>query len=400
MTELIYYSEPERSSFSAKILEIREDKRGVSLILDRTCFYPEGGGQPADKGRIAELNIIDVQKTDDEVLHYFEEGKNRTDLPAEGSTAECEVDMDHRFDYMQQHTGQHLVSAALVKIADIQTVSVHQGEEYTAIETSAEEIDALTIAGVESEVNRIICLNLPVNAVVTDDEGLSEFNLRRPTKRSGKIRIVEIPGTDCVACGGLHLSSTGLTGLAKCTGTEKIRGHVRLLWKIGRRAYEDYSLKTAVTDELSVLYSAPLAEITDRCKDSLEAFNRLKYELGQMEIARAEKTAGDIAEYGRPWTESAKVHTVILENESSDYIKNLCRLLSDCDEGKIFMLFNKSADKTTWALVQAGESDFNFNAFSSDFLKPLGVKGGGKSPIWQGILTQPEKLPELMERIS
>ncbi len=400
MTELIYYSEPDRSLFSAKILEIREDKRGVSLILDRTCFYPEGGGQPADKGSIAGLNITDVQKTDDAVLHYIETGENGDELPAEGSTAECEVDMEHRLDYMQQHTGQHLVSAALVKVADIQTVSVHQGEEYTAIETSAEEIDALTIAEVESEVNRIICRNLPIKAVVTDDVGLSEFNLRRPTKRSGKIRIVEIPGTDCVACGGLHLASTGLTGLAKCTGSEKIRGHVRLLWKLGKRAYNDYSLKSAVTDELSVLYSAPLAEITARCKDSLEALSRLKYELGQMENARAEKAAGDIAECGKPWSESSKVHTVILENESSDYIKNLCRSLSDNDGGKIFMLFNKSADKTTWAIVQAGDTDFNFNSFSSEVLKPFGVKGGGKVPIWQGILAQPEKLTELLESIS
>ena len=165
--------------------------------------------------------------------------------------------MEYRFDYRQQHTGQHILSSVFMNLGNYPTVSIHQGQDLTSIEFESSDIDSEFILKAEERANELICRNTPVKIHITDREGLARFPIRRPTEQQKEIRIVEIVDVDMAACGGLHLNSTGEAGFIKYISSEKIRGNTRTFWKIGRRALKDYRQKTEITSELSVLFSRP-----------------------------------------------------------------------------------------------------------------------------------------------
>ncbi|MBT3271855.1 MAG: alanyl-tRNA editing protein, partial [Spirochaetales bacterium] len=265
MTEKLFYKDPYKSEFDAVVRDIKpHDKKDVvEVYLDRTCFYPEGGGQPADIGMIETTEVIDARKSGDDVVHVCREEPRLIS----GAAVHCTVDWTHRFEFMQQHTGQHLISAALYQAAALNTVSVHLGEEYSTVELEVQKIDEELLLSIEREVNQIICRNIPVQVshLGEGDPGLAD--LRRPPKVDGEIRVVAVEGIDKAACGGVHVERTGEVGLVKLIGTESIRGNIRTIWKIGDRAHADYREKILVCAELSKLFSAPTAGIVDEARE-------------------------------------------------------------------------------------------------------------------------------------
>ena len=252
--EKLYYNDNHLTTFTATVFECRQEGDRYAVGLDRTAFYPEGGGQPSDRGFIGNVPVLHVAKGKDYPVHYTTE-------PLEpGTDVVCKVDWDRRFDYMQQHTGQHLLSSVLMKRGNWATVSVHQGEEYVSIEVDGEEVPDEALYEVERETNRIIYSHLPVKTFWVEEENLSDYPLRRPPKVTGTIRLVQIDGVDCVPCGGVHTSSTSEVGLVIYLGQEKIRGRVRTLWKAGERAFALIRENQSILTGLGVRYSVPPAD--------------------------------------------------------------------------------------------------------------------------------------------
>ncbi len=235
----LYYDDSYTTRFKARIAAAGEHRGRTALELERTYFYPESGGQEADRGSLGGARVVDVQAGEDgRVWHVVEAG-----TPPAGEV-DAEIDWARRFDHMQQHTGQHILSAAFERVLGAATVSCHLGEDSSTLEVAAAATDWRRIAGLEEAANGIVWADRPVERHWVDAEGLKRFALRKPPTVSGPVRIVEIPDWDVSACGGTHTRRTGEVGIIKIVRWEKVRGNLRFEFLCGGRALRDHAWRT------------------------------------------------------------------------------------------------------------------------------------------------------------
>jgi alanyl-tRNA synthetase len=238
-SERLYYDDSYTTRFDAQIAARGEHKGRPAVELDRTYFYPESGGQEADRGTIGGVPVADVQADDDgRVWHVV-------DLPdAAAGALPGAIDWKRRFDHMQQHTGQHILSAAFERVLDAPTLSSHLGEERSTLEMGLADADWRAIERLEEAANQIVWEDRSIDLHWVDAEGLKRFTLRKPPAVTGRIRIVEIPEWDVSACGGTHTRRTGEVGVIKIVRWEKVRGNVRFEFLCGARALHDHAWRT------------------------------------------------------------------------------------------------------------------------------------------------------------
>ena len=376
-TELLYYNDPYKVDFDATVLSVKKVSSGENLwdvILDKTCFYPEGGGQPSDFGTIAGIEVVNVLKKDGEVFH-------RTLSPPNMGKVNCKIDWEHRFDYMQQHTGQHILSGALYKYG-YGTVSVHQGESVTTIEIDKSEISEEDLQNVETLSNRIISQNIKLNSTWVSDAQVDELSLRRKSKVSGEIRIISIGDFDKVACGGVHTETTGEVQCVKSLSVDKIRGHARISWKIGYRVLQDYGEMASILSTLSTQFSAKQSEILLKVNNLLNSFQENKRLYKQLEERFISFRIKEL------FNKKDKINNIIFltdifENESKDFLRNFVSSIKT-ENKYLICLINKTDSNFQWILASGG-IDFPFSENRQHLLSLLGAKGGGKAPVWQGV---------------
>jgi alanyl-tRNA synthetase len=233
----LYYDDCYTTRFEARIAAVRSAGDAAAVELEATFFYPESGGQEADRGRLGSAAVVDVQADEDgRVWHTLAPGAATP--PGE---IEAEIDWVRRFDHMQQHTGQHILSAALERLLSAPTLSSHLGDERGTIEVGLADAGWDTVARVEEVANRVVWEDRPVERHWTDAAGAARFKLRKPPAVTDRIRIVEIPEWDVSACGGTHVRRTGEVGLVKIVRWDKVRGNVRFEFLCGRRALLDHA---------------------------------------------------------------------------------------------------------------------------------------------------------------
>jgi len=236
------YDDAYTTRFTARVLGAGSHRGRLALELESTYFYPESGGQEADRGTIGRIPVLDVQADDDgRVWHVV-----APETAAPAGEAEAEVDWARRFDHMQQHTGQHVLSAAFERVLNAATLSSHLGEERSSIELALGDADWRMVERIEEAANRVVWEDRPVERHWVDDEGVRRFALRKPPAVSGRIRIVEIPEWDVSACGGTHTRRTGEVGAIKIVRWEKVRGNLRFEFLCGARALRDHAWRTEV----------------------------------------------------------------------------------------------------------------------------------------------------------
>lgn len=387
-TETLYYEHPTDREFEAAVTAIEPAEGGVYVTLDRTLFYPEGGGQPADSGTLDGVPVLDVQKGRDGTIRHLTASAPR------GTRVRGVIEWNRRREYMQQHTGQHIVSAAFMRAGGFATVSVHLGAEYVTVELEAESLPDGTIESVEEIANEAVCMNLPVRALVVPDTEIDRYPLRRPPKVTGLIRLIEIPGFDLVACGGLHVERTGAVRLVKCVGSEKIRGRVRTIWKLGDRAVRDYREKSAVTGALQAALSAPAAELPERVarlQDSLREAARanalLLSRLGSLTAERLYADAGPAA--GPGTAEGLRVIVHAFEGEDPAFMKKTAEELS-ARQDAASCIVNASGESLQWAICLPAHAPLSFAEVKARLLPIIDGKGGGTPPLFQGAGKRPE----------
>ena len=392
MTEKLYYKDINRNEFEAEIVEVIKEEKGWKVILDKTCFFPEGGGQPADKGCINHIPVTDVQKQDDVIYHYLSEN------PGNGVVT-GKIDLSWRRDFMQQHTGQHIISGALWKVGKYKTVSVHMGIDYTTIEIDAPEIPEKDLIETEKLANRVVTNDMPLDFIRTHHRELDQFPLRKPCNREGEIRLVKIGDFDCVACGGLHFGSTRQVKLIKAIGIEKIRGNARITWKIGDRAYEDYGKKDKIISELRSVLSTKEDMFVQKTRELNEEVIDQKRKYNRLENRLAETIAQNL--YNEPQTQTDACRVIIesWEEEDDNLIKKVIKDLLKRE--KVLVCFvNRFPNRLQWSIGCSEDIHFPFNEIKDELLSIIEGKGGGRSPLWQGTGLRTEKAGEFLSKFS
>jgi alanyl-tRNA synthetase len=364
-------------------------------VLDRTAFYPEGGGQPADRGSLGGLPVLDVQEEQEEVLHLLPEP-----LPLQpGDTLSGQVDPERRQDFRQQHTGQHLVSAALLAAAGWNTVSANLGEEYTSVEIAAAMAGEEQLAAAVERANRTVNENHPVRIHWIDAEEAARFPLRKPPPPGRRrLRIVEIPGIDASACGGLHVAFTGEVGLIRFAYAEKIRGRLRLHWKIGRRAWSELGEHDRILAELA-------RELTCGVPELPSAVRALKVRLRSVELAGAQtekQLAGLLAERLLAASErigETRLVSRLLEGESPALMQELFQALC-AEPGTVVCLAAEAGTELRWLLGASADLDLALERFVPQLLPLIEGKGGGRGRRFQGTARRREGWAEFCAGVA
>jgi len=280
VTTRLYYLEPDRQSFEAIVTACDADDGRCGVVLDRTAFYPTSGGQPHDTGRLGEATVFDVvEREDGEVVHVV-------DRPLRvGAAVDGRIDWPRRLDHMQQHTGQHILSAAFDRLLQAQTISFHLGSATSTIDL-AREVSGDEIARAEAEANRVVWDDRPVTIRFVDETEAASLPLRKDPSRSGELRLIEVADFDLSACGGTHVRSTGVVGLIGVAGFERFKGGTRVTFVCGARALGSHGrlrdivaatarLLSVSADELPSTIERLLTDQRDRARE----VRRLREEL-------------------------------------------------------------------------------------------------------------------------
>ncbi len=250
-TERLYYQDSYLREFDANVVEQTTHDGKAAVVLDRTAFYPTSGGQPFDIGSLSGAQVLDVVDADDgRILHVV-------DRPPDGRRVTGTIDWARRFDHMQQHTGQHVLSAAFDRLLKTRTESFHLGAGYSTIDL-ARELSAAEIAGGEDAANRVVWEDRPVAIRFAAPDEIAALPLRKEPRREGALRLIDVQDFDLSACGGTHVGRTGAIGMIAVAATERFRGGSRITFLCGGRALTGYrSLRDAVAGSVRALSVLP-----------------------------------------------------------------------------------------------------------------------------------------------
>ena len=254
MTERLYYKDQYIKEFEAQVISCAEGKNGFEVILDKTAFFPEGGGQPGDKGFIGQAKVLDTIEKGEDVIHIC-------DCAVEGKV-NCALDFELRFSYMQQHTGEHVFSGIQHSICGFDNVGFHMGESCITVDFNG-VVSAEELAEIERLSNEAIYKNIPVEAIYPTDEELASYDYRSKKEIKGQVRLTKIGDVDLCACCGTHVATTGEIGIIKVLSSMNYKSGVRVSLQIGRKAFEDYCQKNASVYAISNMLCAKTEEIAD-----------------------------------------------------------------------------------------------------------------------------------------
>jgi len=373
MTHRLYYDEPYRRDFDARVVRRLEVEGRPAVVLDRTAFYPTGGGQPCDLGELNGVPVLEVRSADGEVVHLL-----AGELAAD--EVRGRIDWARRFDHMQQHTGQHILSQACIRTLGAETVSFHLGAEVCTIDLDR-EVDAEGLAAAELLANRVIGENRPLRCRFVDVEELARLPLRRPPRVEGPVRVVEIAGFDWSACSGTHLRTTAEVGLIKVCGAERHRGGTtRVSFLCGGRALADY-------DRKQKLVRALVSHFTTGEEELLEAVRRLSQEAKQARRAlRRVREALVAAEAGRLYAEAEAVGGMRIVKglySGDDWDAASVRALATrlAQKPGCVALLGWVGEKSQLTFARAADISADMGALMRMACERIGGRGGGR-PDW------------------
>jgi len=369
MTQKIYYDSAYTREWHTTITGRVDKEDGVYVTLAETAFYPHGGGQPCDLGQIGGIAVLDVNIEDGEVWHKLERTPEETEV-------HCEIDWERRFDHMQQHTGQHLLSAITLKLTEAMTLSFHLGTEYDTIDVAAPELGANQLTAIEQEVNRQIYRNACINTSWVTAEEAAQLPLVKQPTVTEDIRIVEIEGVEYNACGGTHVSATGEIGIIKLLKTEKVKGGTRIYFKCGTRALNEFTSTQNVLNSIMVKLKTSKDELLERIEKMELEQKQLQTELN------AVKTTND-AYYAEELLAARQglVIAQVFEDKSLKDMQSLATKLTADHEGLVLFA---SISEAKVVLAQNGQPpEWACGPFFKGNLGAYQGKGGGSEKMAQ-----------------
>jgi alanyl-tRNA synthetase len=419
MTERLYYTDSYCTRFSARVIERLTWDEHPAVVLDRTAFYPTSGGQPADRGMLGGVTVLDVavREEDGAIVHVL--AASLSSLPTlegeqERSVTEAEsvgeVDWPRRFDHMQQHTGQHILSAAFERLLDADTVGFHLGTEASTVDLDMTGLDWEAVALVEELANRIVWEDRPVSVRFVSPDELATSSIRRPSAMEGPLRIVEIEGSlldpersplassghsfDVNPCGGTHVARTGEIGLIKITRMEHRGNETRVEFLCGGRALRDYRVKNEAVNRLTSMLTVGYWEL-DRAVERLQSEARqLRSDLRQARARLLEVEVAELAESALVCGPYCVVWR-IWERREVEELRGLARKLAERDG--IVALLSNVGERTDLCFARAEGLDLDVAALLREVCARLEGRGGGRPQAAQG--SAPATSPNHIEAV-
>jgi alanyl-tRNA synthetase len=375
VTERIYYTEPSRTEFDAIVEHVQRHEGRPAVVLDRTAFYPTSGGQPFDTGRLDDVPVVDVvEKEDGTIVHVLER-----ELPP-GQRVHGVVDWTRRFDHMQQHTGQHVLSAAFDRLYRARTVGFHLGAELSTLDLDR-ELSPSAIVAAEADANRIVWDDRPVSIRFVNDEQAASLSLRKEPGRTGELRIIEVADYDLSACGGTHVSRTGAIGAIAIWSSEKFRGGLRVEFLCGGRALRaGRTLRDAVTG--CIRHLSVLPEELPAAIERMQAENKdLKKGLRGLQDRLAGFEAGSLA--ARAVAAGDRLQVVeAIEGWDANGLKALALSIIS-KPGYQVALFSSTAPMLA-VVARSADVALDANAVLRSLIGRFGGRGGGRPDLAQG----------------
>ncbi len=385
MTDRLYYTDPYLRAFDATIARVdcRDDR--LVLTLDRSAFYPSSGGQPFDTGSLGAFRVVDVIDNDDGTIGHVVELKTENLELRTGESVRGEIDWPRRFDHMQQHSGQHVLSAAFDALFSLRTMSFHLGAEVSTIDL-AREVSPAEIAAAEAEANRIVWEDRPVTIRFATAEEAALLPLRKEPARGGTLRLIDVADFDLSACGGTHVSRTGGIGVIAVAAWERFKGGQRIEFLCGGRALTGYrNLRDAMTASVRLLSVLPaeLPAAIERMQGDAKEQKRSTVAL-QNELAQyhAEEFAAGAEEVRlKPDTTSCRLVTRAVDADANG-LKSLASAIV-AKPGYLVVLVSSSSPALA---VVARSADVSVSAqkILDDLIKQFGGRGGGRPEMAQG----------------
>lgn len=364
----LYYDSAYIKEFEAQVLSCQEGKKGWEIILSATAFYPEGGGQPADTGLLGNVRVTDVHEKGSQVVHY-------TDGPLPvGEMVRGVIDWDRRFQHMQEHSGEHLVSGLIHQRFGYDNVGFHMGTDEVTIDFNG-VLEWGDLMAIEEKANGMIWENLEISAVYPEKDELDAMEYRSKKELTGAVRIVSIPGGDVCACCGTHVERTGEIGLVKFLSMIHYKGGVRISLLCGKRAVEDYERKRDQVQKISVLLSARPGEIS-------RAVEKLKDEEAKLQeklVAAYDKL---IASEVRDIKEGDGDIFILEPDFEAIQLRHLVNRLLEEKKGRTVLALGGAAEGSF--LYVLGSRDGDMRRLSRELNGLLNGRGGGSAQMAQG----------------
>ena len=375
MTHRIYYNDPACSSFDAIVTRAFVHDGRPAAQLDRTAFYPTSGGQPYDTGRLGTADVLEtVDLENGEIAHVLS-----TPLD-EGERVHGQIAWGRRFDHMQQHTGQHLLSAAFDRLFENRTMSFHMGAESSTIDLG-DEASADAIGRAELEANRVVWEDRPVSIRFVSAEEAATLPLRKEPAREGTLRLIDVEGFDLSACDGTHVARTGAIGIIAVTGWERFRGGTRVSFVCGGRALRTFrTLREAVTASirsLSVLpeeLPAAIERMQSESKELRRTVKTFQEALASHEGARLLGTA--------PITAGVRVLVHALEGWDAAGLKAVASAATAGD--RVVAALISTASPVVAVVARSKSAPVDAQAVLNELVRQFGGRGGGKPDLAQG----------------
>ncbi|WP_226677659.1 alanyl-tRNA editing protein [Rossellomorea aquimaris] len=395
MTVKQYYQDAYMREFQTSIQDQQQDESGWYVVLEETAFYPTGGGQPHDTGTLQDKLIINVEEVNGEIRHYIEEPFDDISGVVEG-----QVDWERRFDHMQQHAGQHILSAAFAEALQYETISFHLGKEFLTIDLNVSDMNESDALKAEKLANQIIREARPIETKWVTEAELYSYPLRKQPSVTGEIRLVIIPDFDYNGCGGTHPRSTSEVGAIKVLDWEKHKGHIRLQFICGDRVLHQLHRKHGLLKELTSVLQAPeenmvstTEQLISKQKEQEKALEGLKevllsYEAeGLLGIQKDDYTLIQKAYSDRPIQELQKIAQHIVSKR----------------EEAIVMLVVQNDQKLQLVAAKGTHPTINLREVAQKVFPLINGKGGGKESFVQGggeaVMSKDELLEKLVNEL-
>jgi len=383
----LYFEDAYRREFESRVLEFRSFEGRPALVLEATCFYPEGGGQPGDLGEIDGVKVVGVIEDQGQILHLLEK-----EVRAE--KVKGKIDWARRYDFMQQHSGQHLLSGVFFELLGAETLSFHLGEETASIELDLAQLGEVDTEKVERRSAEIIFENRSIKTYFVEEREINQIPFRKKPAKSGLIRVVEIDRFDYSACGGTHVRQTGEIGLVKIIGQEKIRKNVRVYFVCGYRALKDYQHKEKILARLATglgtsIIQLPLTveRLQFEARDLRKRCLKLREEMNQYEAEKIMAEARGI------------IIDRLFEDRTAEEARHLG--LKIVHSGRFLVIFGiKGESRNHLLLTRAAEIPLDLRKWMDWLRENFEARGGGSDSLIEMALPKSQNLEEIISELK
>jgi alanyl-tRNA synthetase len=399
METKLFYQDAYINNFSTSIFKQTQDEKGNwYAVLNQTAFYPTGGGQPFDTGTLNGMEVMNVIEIDGEIRHYL-----KKPFDEETSMVEGQINWERRFDHMQQHSGQHILSAAFEELKHYRTLSFHLGQEFLTIDIDVENLESQEVELVEKRANQIIIENRPIFSKWVTEEELAQYPLRKEPTVSENIRLVMIPEFDYNGCGGTHPRATGEVRAIKILNWERQKKKTRVYFVCGDRVLEQLHKKNIITTKLKQILNTPENNLVNALEHQFNHYKTIEKQVEELNLALLQYEALEMIEHPLFINENLVISKFDL-NRSLKELQQLARIVASLEKGAIVLLISEYNSQLQLVVARGEASNLSMKDLIIEILPYFNGKGGGNESMAQGggdpLVSREELLQISLEKMK